>query len=253
MSHEIRTPLNGIVAMTEVLGRSGLTPEQRDIAAVILNSSESLMTIVNDILDFSKIEAGGMSIEQIAFDVRATVEDAVRLFTPRAQQKGLEIACRIAADVPRMIVGDPLRIRQVLMNLLSNAIKFTETGGINVELARGGNPEQGPALLFRVVDTGIGIPADASSKLFRAFTQADSTTTRKFGGTGLGLAISLRLVTLMGGSIGLESEPAQGSVFWFIVPAPAADRAEHLEPASVSLAGAGGKYRRQSPRQAGEY
>ncbi len=234
MSHEIRTPLNGIVAMTEVLGRSGLTPEQRDIAAVILNSSESLMTIVNDILDFSKIEAGGMSIEQIAFDVRATVEDAVRLFTPRAQQKGLEIACRIAADVPRMIVGDPLRIRQVLMNLLSNAIKFTEAGGIGVELARGGNPEQGPALLFRVVDTGIGIPAEASSKLFRAFTQADSTTTRKFGGTGLGLAISLRLVTLMGGSIGLESEPGQGSVFWFIVPAPATDRAEHLEPASVS-------------------
>jgi signal transduction histidine kinase/ActR/RegA family two-component response regulator len=235
MSHEIRTPLNGIVAMTEVLGRSGLTPEQRDIAAVILNSSESLMTIVNDILDFSKIEAGGMSIEQIAFDVRATVEDAVRLFTPRAQQKGLEIACRIATDVPRMIVGDPVRIRQVLMNLLSNAIKFTETGGVGVELARGGNPEQGPALLFRVVDTGMGIPAAASGKLFRAFTQADSTTTRKFGGTGLGLAISLRLVTLMGGSIGLESEPNEGSVFWFIIPAPAMERVEQLEPASVSL------------------
>jgi signal transduction histidine kinase/ActR/RegA family two-component response regulator len=234
MSHELRTPLNGIVAMTEVLGRSGLTPEQRDIAAVILNSSESLMTIVNDILDFSKIEAGGMSIEQIAFDVRATLEDAVRLFTPRAQQKGLEIACRIAADVPRMIVGDPVRIRQILMNLLSNAIKFTDAGGVGVELARGGNPEQGPALLFRVVDTGIGIPPQASAKIFRAFTQADSTTTRKFGGTGLGLAISLRLVTLMGGSIGLESEPGRGSIFWFIVPAPAMQRVENPE-APVSL------------------
>jgi signal transduction histidine kinase/ActR/RegA family two-component response regulator len=233
MSHEIRTPLNGIVAMTEVLGRSGLTLEQRDIAAVILNSSESLMTIVNDILDFSKIEAGGMNIEQIAFDVRAAVEDAVSLFTPRAQQKGLQINCRIAADVPHMIVGDPVRIRQVLMNLLSNAIKFTETGGVRVELTRGGDPEQGPALLFRVIDTGIGIPAEASGKLFRAFTQADSGTTRKFGGTGLGLAISLRLVTLMGGSIGLESEADQGSVFWFIVPAPAVERVEQDEPASA--------------------
>jgi CheY-like chemotaxis protein len=220
MSHEIRTPLNGIVAMTELLGRSGLTPEQRDIAAVILNSSESLMTIVNDILDFSKIEAGGLDIERIAFDVRATVEDAVRLFIPRAQQKGLAIEYRIAADIPRMALGDPLRIRQILMNLLSNAIKFTETGVINVELAPAGDPEHGPGLLFRVSDTGIGIPAEVSGKLFRAFTQADSGTTRKFGGTGLGLAIALRLVTLMGGSIGLESEPGKGSVFWFLVPAP---------------------------------
>jgi signal transduction histidine kinase/ActR/RegA family two-component response regulator len=235
MSHEIRTPLNGIVAMTELLGRSGLTPEQRDIAAVILNSSEALMTIVNDILDFSKIEAGGMNIEQIGFDVRATVEDAVCLFKPRAQQKSLKIECRIAADVPNMIAGDPVRIRQVLMNLLSNAIKFTETGGVGVELARAGNPEQGPALLFRVIDTGIGVPPESSAKLFRAFTQADSGTTRKFGGTGLGLAISLRLVTLMGGSIGLESDPGHGSVFWFIIPAPPMEPVEQPQPAPVSL------------------
>jgi signal transduction histidine kinase/ActR/RegA family two-component response regulator len=223
MSHEIRTPLNGIVAMTELLGRSGLPPEQREMAAVILTSSESLMTIVNDILDFSKIEAGGMTLETVAFDVRATVEDAVRLFTPRANQKGLHVDCRMTADVPRTIAGDPLRIRQVLMNLLSNAIKFTESGGVTVEVARAGNPEQGPALLFRVTDSGIGIPPEVSAKLFRAFTQADSGTTRKFGGTGLGLTISLRLVTLMGGSIGLESEPGKGSTFWFVVPAPAAD------------------------------
>ncbi len=230
MSHEIRTPLNGIVAMTELLGRSGLTAEQRDIAAVVLQSSESLMTIVNDILDFSKIEAGGMDIEQIAFDVRATVEDAVRLFEPRAQQKDLKIEFRIASDVPRMTVGDPLRTRQILMNLLSNAIKFTESGRVGVEVTRAGDPEHGLALLFRVSDTGIGIAPEISGKLFRAFTQADSGATRKFGGTGLGLAIALRLVTLMGGSIGMESEPGKGSVFWFVIPAPFV---EHPAPAAL--------------------
>ena len=230
MSHEIRTPLNGIVAMTELLGRSGLTPEQRDLAAVVLQSSESLMTIVNDILDFSKIEAGGMEIEQIAFDMRATVEDAVRLFQPRAQQKDLKMEHRIASDIPRMVVGDPLRTRQILMNLLSNAIKFTETGGVAVEVTRAGDPEHGPALLVRVTDTGIGIAPDVSSKLFRAFTQAESGAARKFGGTGLGLTIALRLVTLMGGSIGLESEPGKGSAFWFVIPAPAVE-----QPAPATL------------------
>jgi signal transduction histidine kinase/CheY-like chemotaxis protein len=219
MSHEIRTPLNGIVAMTELLGRSGLAAEQRDIAAVILNSTETLMAIVNDILDFSKIEAGGMKIEQIPFDLRPAVEDAVRLFAPRAQQKSLTLEYRIAPDVPAAIVGDPLRIRQILMNLLSNAIKFTKAGGVALEVTRARSTDQAPALLFRVIDTGIGIAPEVSRTLFRAFTQAESGTTRKFGGTGLGLAISLRLVSLMGGSIGLESEPGKGSVFWFIIPA----------------------------------
>ncbi len=232
MSHEIRTPLNGIVAMTELLGRSGLTAEQRESAAVILTSSEALMTIVNDILDFSKIEAGGMTIEEIGFDVRATVEDAVLLFQPRAEQKGLKVECRVACGVPRMILGDPLRLRQILMNLIANAIKFTQKGGVRVEVALAGNPEKGPAVLFRVVDTGIGITPEASQKLFRAFSQADTGAARKFGGTGLGLAISLRLVTLMGGSIGMESEPGVGSVFWFLIPArPAASSATEFAPA----------------------
>ena len=236
MSHEIRTPLNGIVAMTELLGRSGLTAEQRETAAVILTSSEALMTIVNDILDFSKIEAGGMTIEEIGFDVRATVEDAVLLFQPRAEQKGLRVECRVAAGVPRMILGDPLRLRQILMNLIANAIKFTQKGSVRVEVALAGNPEQGPAVLFRVVDTGIGIAPEASQKLFRAFSQADSGAARKFGGTGLGLAISLRLVTLMGGSIGMESEPGAGSTFWFIIPARTASSiATELMPTKERL------------------
>jgi signal transduction histidine kinase len=145
----------------------------------------------------------------------------VQLFTPRAHEKGLTVTCHIGSDVPNGIEGDPLRIRQVLMNLISNAIKFTGTGGVTVEVTCAGNPDQGPGLLFRVIDTGIGIAPEISGKLFRAFSQADSATTRKFGGTGLGLAISLRLVTLMGGSIGMDSEPGKGSAFWFVLPAPA--------------------------------
>jgi signal transduction histidine kinase/CheY-like chemotaxis protein len=231
MSHEIRTPLNGIVALTEVLGRTGLSTEQRDLTAIVMSSAESLMNIVNDILDFSKIESGGMTMEHIDFDIRSAVEEAVLLFTPRARQKGLEINFHLASAVPRMITADPIRIRQVLMNLLANAIKFTDTGGISIEVDRTGSADTGPALLFRVTDTGIGIAPEVSAKLFRAFTQADSTTTRKFGGTGLGLAISLRLVTLMGGSIGLESEPGKGSTFWFIIPAPSPTEASAPLPA----------------------
>ena len=170
--------------MTELLGRSGLSPEQRDIAAVILHSSESLDSIVSDILEFSKVEAGGVEVEHIPFEARAIAEDAVRFFAPRARGKGIEIECCIAADVSGMAAGDPKHIRRVLMNLVSNAIKFTETGSVRVEVASAGDPEEGQALLFRVIDTGIGIAPQVSRRLFHAFTQADSGAARKFSGAG---------------------------------------------------------------------
>jgi two-component system, sensor histidine kinase and response regulator len=217
MSHEIRTPMNGIIGMTELALRTKLTVRQRDYLRSVQHSAEALLTLVNDILDFSKIEARRLSLERVTFDLRETVEEAVRLLAPRAHEKGLELACHIQPDVPGTVVGDPGRLRQVLVNLVGNAIKFTERGEVVVTVEVQEAHGSDAALHFTVSDTGIGIPADKQWQVFGAFVQADASTTRRYGGSGLGLTISAQLVELMGGRVWLESEAGRGSRFHFVV------------------------------------
>ena len=218
MSHEIRTPMNGIIGMAQLLKMMPHTDEQSEYIATIQSSSEALLAIINDILDYSKIEARKLTLEKIGFDLRQVVSDVDKLFRPKTADRPLEFITAVADDVPRVLLGDPTRLRQIIVNLVGNAFKFTARGQIAVQVASGGRTAGRTALRVTVSDTGIGIAPDKCRHIFTPFEQADMSTTRRYGGTGLGLSICRMLCGLMGGDIGVESEEGHGSRFWFTVP-----------------------------------
>ena len=218
MSHEIRTPMNGVLGMLDVLHTTKLDGEQRDMVGVICESARSLLAIIDDILDLSKIEAGKLSLERVALPLRETIETTVEMLGHRARERHLELAWRVDPDLPEHCLGDPVRLRQILINLVGNALKFTEAGSVSITAKLVERADQYVAVRFEVTDTGIGMTEEQRARLFQPFTQADATTTRRFGGTGLGLSICRRLVDMMGGDIGVTSAEGTGSTFWFEVP-----------------------------------
>jgi len=237
MSHEIRTPMNGVIGMTSILADTELTEMQRDCVSTISTSGESLMTVINDILDFSKIESGRMQLETRAFNLERCIEEAIDLFAAPIRLKGLEAAYLVAPEIPSNLMGDALRLRQVLVNLIGNALKFTAKGEISINVESKGHDEKGHHLEFAITDTGIGISREGIEKLFKAFQQVDTSTTRRYGGTGLGLVISRRLAEFMGGTMWVESEPGVGSTFFFtaVLKASETPDLEHQSPEPGAL------------------